>query len=428
MPGPPFRPSACTVPRPANSAAPVKPGQFLRIEFRRREADIQSLGDADQGLTGEESAAENIALQGAGERLDAEFFPVVADQLEGIHFRRKFPGTLDDDFHRTAVRQQADIVQPALVETKLVEQLVGRLDVMAHPGFRVLVLEQGRRFQNGIAAHFSETEVELLVQFVAVQAERKRTPETYILIEILPDGVGNIEVGVKGNRRRGAVTSGQNAIDLLLLTLFEERVVVEAEIACLQVALPCPGFCRNQIGRAHQQHDLVDIGQLLTVLVDPMVVRVAIEFEAFGRSGRRVPPRLQGRHFRIFRPVLAAKAGVDCGPVTEASLLDQLGQGIRIGIFLMILLHEVRRLVDIGRRSAGQAKRKCGIRIFPGVANRVFVDDLELRRLAVGEQDLRQSRARKILVVGDVLEIVAEILRGKRNGRPTIYAPSADEA
>ena len=52
-----------------------------------------------------------------------------------------------------------------------------------------------------------------------------------------------------------------------------------------------------------------------------------------------------------------------------------------------------------------------GIGLVPAVAHVPLVEDLEARELAVDEENRFGPGRRKLLVVGDVLEIEAEILR-----------------
>ena len=61
---------------------------------------------------------------------------------------------------------------------------------------------------------------------------------------------------------------------------FEECVVIHAQIAPLQVRFTGAGLGRNQTTRGDADRHRVDIGQLLAVLIDAMVVGIAFEDEA----------------------------------------------------------------------------------------------------------------------------------------------------
>ena len=97
-----------------------------------RHAVVQALPDRHHGLAGEHPVAQQVALRGLAEQLDADLAPGLADQLQHVGLLGAFAGRLDDDLQRPAVGQAPDAVRAAL-EPDLVEQLVGRLAVVLAP-------------------------------------------------------------------------------------------------------------------------------------------------------------------------------------------------------------------------------------------------------------------------------------------------------
>ena len=193
------------------------------------------------------------------------------------------------------------------------------------------------------------------------------------------------------------------------------------EAARLQVGLAGAGLDRDQLAVDHVQDHAVEIGQLLPVGVDPVIVRIALGDEANGRWPGPHHPRLQGRQVRIVEPVHAIAPPVQLRPVARLVLLDLAGELSRIGIRLVELPQIVGGPVDEQRAGTGQRRQEVGVRRGPAVADRERVDDLHLRQLAVDHQLPGRPERAELLVVGDVLPKVTEILgRERRAVRPAM--------
>ena len=186
-------------------------------------------------------------------------------------------------------------------------------------------------------------------------------------------------------------------------------------------ALAGAGLDRDQPAVDHVEQHPVDVGQLLAGLVDPVEVRVALGHEA-GR-GRRVlqHPGLQRRQVRVVEAVHAIAPAVQLRPVARPVGLDQPRELVRVGVALVELLEVVGGRIDEQRARAGERRQEERVGLGPGIAHGALVQDLDLRPLAVDlELDRRPDRA-ELLVAGDVLPPVAEVLGGERRAvRPAV--------
>ncbi len=205
----------------------------------------------------------------------------------------------------------------------------------------------------------------------------------------------------------------ERAVAVHLLALLEEGVVVEVEVARLQVGVAGAGLGRNQLRVGDREHQAIDIGQLAAALVDAVEVGIAHGDEAVGRRTRGVGPGLQRRQVGIVALVEVVQAVVHRrpAPLRRALLLFALHLG---GVFLVELPEVVRRPEDEQRRGARHARQEMRVGLRPAVAHQGLAQDLELRRLAVDQEVARRTRGAELLVVGDVLPVVAEVFRGER--------------
>ena len=62
---------------------------------------------------------------------------------------------------------------------------------------------------------------------------------------------------------------------------FQECIILELQVPGLQISLAASGFRSDQFGPGNGQNNLVHIGQLMTGAVDPVVIGIALENEAF---------------------------------------------------------------------------------------------------------------------------------------------------
>ena len=190
--------------------------------------------------------------------------------------------------------------------------------------------------------------------------------------------------------------------------------MLEEQAARLEVGLAGAGLDRHQLVVDDVEHHPVDVGQLLTVGVDPVEVGVALEDEALGRRRRGQLPGLERRQLRVLELVHVVVAAVELRPVARLGLLDQRRQLLRIGVALVELLEEVRRHVDEQRRRLRERRQEERVRLRPAVAHGQGIGELDQRPLAVDEQVRRRPGRAQRLVVGDVLPPVAEVLAGER--------------
>ena len=199
-----------------------------------------------------------------------------------------------------------------------------------------------------------------------------------------------------------------------LLALLEEGVVLEEQAARLEVGLAGAGLDRHQLVVDDVEHHPVDVGQLLTVGVDPVEVGVALEDEALGRRWRGQLPGLERRQLRVLELVHVVVAAVELRPVARLGLLDHRGELVGVGVALVELLEVVRRHVDEQRRRLRQRRQEERVGLRPAVAHRELVGELDIGQLAVDEEVRRGAGRAQRLVVGDVLPPVAEVLAGER--------------
>ncbi len=140
---------------------------------------------------------------------------------------------------------------------------------------------------------------------------------------------------------------------------------------------------------------------------------IAHRDEAVGGRLGGVDPGLQRRQPRVVGFVHVVHAVMHRRPAPRTA-----ARFIRLPDYLRVLLVElpqvVRRPVDKKRRGARHARQKLRIGLGPAVAQREVVEHLEFRRLAVHQQIARRPGRGQLPVVGDVIPVVAEILRGER--------------
>ena len=120
--------------------------------------------------------------------------------------------------------------------------------------------------------------------------------------------------------------------------VLEEGVVLERQVAELQIRLAGTGLDRHQLRIRDLEDESVEIGQLLPAPVDPVVVGIALRDEALRRRRRRGTPRLQRRHVGIVHLLLPVLAQEDLDPIARLRVLDQRGELGRIRVPLVELL------------------------------------------------------------------------------------------
>ena len=272
--------------------------------------------------------------------------------------------------------------------------------------------EERTALQHGVARFLGEAEVDDLVDLVPVDPQRQRAPEPHVAHQRAPDRIVDVEVRVERHLRADALLPEQDAIVVAFRVLLEERVVVEAQVARLQIDVAGAGLGRYQLAVGDVDDDAVDVGKLPARLVDAMEVRVAHEHEARRRQGRRVDPRLQRRQIRIVEAELLVLLLVVPGPAAGSGRLRLRLRLVETDVLRMELAQVVRRPVDVQRTRTRELRQELRIRLVPGEAHRGLAQHLEAGTAVAHLQHLRQAERRQVGIVGDILPEVAEI-RGR---------------
>jgi hypothetical protein len=195
--------------------------------------------------------------------------------------------------------------------------------------------------------------------------------------------------------------------------VLQEGVVVEAQIARLQVALAGAGLGRDDLAVGNVHEDAVDIGELPSGAVDAMEIRIALEDEAIGGRPRLEHPGLERGQVGIVVAIGVVEAVVERHPVALLALLDELREFVLVGVFRMELLQVMRRLVEVERAGPGERRQEQRVGVGPAVTDCERVGEFDTRLLAFWQQFAHQSGGREFGVERDVFVPVAEILRGE---------------
>ena len=204
----------------------------------------------------------------------------------------------------------------------------------------------------------------------------------------------------------------ERAVAVTLFSLLEEGVVVEVEVARLQVRIARARLRRNQLRVGDREHEAVEVGELAPALIDAVEVRVAHGDEAIGRRPRRVVPGLQRRQVRVVALVEVVHAVMHRGPPARGGALGFRLLHLR-RVLLVELLEVMRRPEDEKRRGARHARQEMRVGLLPAIAHRDLVEHLELRGLAVDQHVARRTRGAQLAVIRYVLPVVAEVLGGE---------------
>ena len=275
--------------------------QFLGRHVGCRQTDVEAGPDRHHRIAGKETPPHVVELHCPGEYLDPEIAPVFGHELGDVGLLGA-ARHLDDDFGWPPVRKPAHAVAAAR-QPDLVEKRVRTVGIVLRPGRGVFRLVERRALQHRIGGRVGETEVELLVDLLAMDAEGQGPAEPDVLEERAPDRVVHVEVRQVGDLGAGPVLPEADVVAVLFGRFLEEGVVVEAEITGLQVTVASPGLRRNDVRGADAEEDAVDVRQLLSRGVHAVEIGVADENEAFGRRRRRVHPRFERGQLRVLRPV-----------------------------------------------------------------------------------------------------------------------------
>ena len=173
------------------------------------------------------------------------------------------------------------------------------------------------------------------------------------------------------------------------------------------------GLGRDQLRIRDIEHHLVGVGQLLALLVDAVVVRVAREHEALRRRLVLQHPRIERRQLRIVVAVLVVAAVMQRRPARLAGILDRFLELGRVGVFLVELLEVMAGPEDEQRRSARQLRQELGVRLGPRIAHGQRIGELDLCRLVANLQGGRHAGRHQFLVVRDVFPEIAERFGGE---------------
>ena len=246
-----------------------------------------------------------------------------------------------------------------------IEQRVGRLDVELRPRVAELRPEQRAALQHRVARFPAEPEVDDLVDFVPVDAERQRAPEAHVAHQLAPLGILGVEVRIERDLRAERLLPQPHVILVALLALLEERVVVEAQVARLQVDVAGAGLRRDQLVVGDADDDAVDVRKLPSRAVDAVEIRVAHEHEARGRQRRRVHPRLERRQVRVVEPELLVLLLMQPGPVARARLRRERVGLLEPGVARVELAQVVRGPIDVERTRTRERRQEHRIGLVP---------------------------------------------------------------
>src|SRR5689334_7130888 len=118
------------------------------------------------------------------------------------------------------------------------------------------------------------------------------------------------------------------------LSLLEKSVVVETQITRLKVALSRASLGRNDFAVRNRQDHPIDVGQLIPLLVYPVIVWVSLKHEAVGRWSRLQYPRFKRRQIWVVVSVHRIQFIVERRPIALLRLSHQNVKGSFLGIFL----------------------------------------------------------------------------------------------
>jgi hypothetical protein len=277
--------------------------------------------------------------------------------------------------------------------------------------------------EHGVVTDDPQAVKDDLVEFVPIDRQAERPTEPHIAQQSSPGRIVDRQIG----NQRGIGAAGRlpqaNPISIARLAFLEERVVVESEIARLQIGFAGARLQWHDLVVGDQHDDFVDVGQLPAGRVDAVIVRVAPEHEAIGRRSGRQHPGLQRRQVRVVVLILIVGSVVQHHPVAYPRLFHlgfELGLGRVLGVkFLQI----VGGTEDRERPGAGQSVEKTGVPARPRVANGRLGQNLEGRPFAVDQHLRRQAGGLQARMIEHVVPVVFEIRRGQRLPvRPTVPA------
>ena len=277
-----------------------------------------------------------------------------------------------------------------------------------------LVAPQRARRQDRVVRRGGDARVHELADGVAVDPHRQGLAELELAEQAAPDLVGGVQVREQRQMRRAGTRPEQGGEPVARLALAQEGVVLEHEVARLQVDLAGAGLDRHQLAVDDVEHEAVDVGQLLAGLVDPVEVGVALGDEALRRRPGDQPPGHQGRHVGVVEVVEAVLAQEQLDPVARAVLGDRLLELLRVGILLVELLQVVGRPIDEELVGGRQGRDEEAVGLGPRPADGQLVHHLDLGLLAVDEQPDVGAAEGQVLVVLDVVPVEPDVLGGER--------------
>ncbi len=350
-----------------------------------------------------------------------------AQELQHVDLRRILAGGLDDEVEGAAVGEAARTLLAVAREAEAVQQPVGGGEVVLGPRRRVLRLEQRTSRQDGVLPGLGEAEVDDLAHLGPVDGQRQRPAEVGLAHQLAPGRVVVVQVGEQrdlGATRRPPQPDGEA---VALLALLQHGEILEAQAPGLEVDVARRRLHRDQPGAHHRERDLVDVGKLPALGIDPVVEWVADEDEPGRRRRRLQDPGVEARQGWVVVLIRAGLAQEQRGPVALALVLHHLVEGRLIGVLGMERLQVAGGEVDVLRPRPGQCGQEVVVGDVPAVADGDGVNDLDLRRLVAGEQELRRPARRQLRMVGDVLPEEAEVLGGEGLAvGPLVAAPQME--
>ena len=351
------------------------------------------------------------ALDGVDLDVDADVGPVPLDQLQRVdRVRVQGRDHVDREEDPLAVRAQAEFLPVTLVVADPVEQGVGLLRVELGELRGQLLVVPGVPGPGARLVRPGLPEVDDVDDLLAVDAQRQRLTELLVAEHLahLRVLVREVQVDLHLLRTRGDQLD--QPVAALLHVLRQGRLVLQrVDVALLDVEL-----ARQRV--EHQglhvlrdaEAQAVDVGQLLTGLVDLPEVGVALHDHARGaaRVGLGDDPGVERGlgHIAPARRDLdvtaaCAEQGGPVGQVGRLGLLGGLGVVLRVEL-AAVVLREQRGVLPERR---GQLLQEQGVRRGEGELDGVLVDLGDLAGLAPDHQ-LRGHRLVELGVLRAILD------------------------
>ena len=343
------------------------------------------------GHEGELLGPEQLRRAVAGHDADADIGPVVDHHLHRPHH----VGVLVDvqvEQHAGAVGEAPEAVAVTLGETDLVEHRAGARRVVVRIRLRQLRVGVLGSRTRGDLRRLAEAEPFGIDDRLAVDGQRQRLPETLVIQQFVLVGrlrVVDLAVQVEGDGEQAAARRIPmvHFVSVPLPLGHQFSVVVEIG-GFLDRGLAVDDGDVHHLLVFHLKHDAVQVGQLIALLIDGVVVGIAHQrVRAAGAVGAD-GPGTQGRQLRVVLHLAMSplEHGDGAGLLPRIHhLLDLRG----IAEFRMQRAQVVRgQRLEGAAAATGHELEEDAVRLGKDVLDRVVVDLLDAAFLAAHLDDL----------------------------------------